>query len=69
MDETDDLLRASDSNLTSVLVLLNFSKTFASVDHELMCAKLATQYGITTCVVGLIRSYLSNRMQFVFANG
>jgi hypothetical protein len=69
MDETDDLLRASDSKLTSVLVLLDFSKAFESVDHELTCAKLATQHGITTCVVGLIRSYLSNRMQYVFAYG
>jgi hypothetical protein len=66
---TDDLLRASDSKLTSVLVLLDFSKAFDSVDHELMCAKLVTQYGFTTCAVGLIRSYLSNRTQYVFANG
>jgi ribonucleases P/MRP protein subunit RPP40 len=66
---TDDLLTTSGSKLTSVLALLDFSKAFDSVNHELVCAKLATLYGFTTCAVGLIRSYMSNRMQYIFANG
>jgi hypothetical protein len=52
-----------------VWICLDFSKAFDSVDQELLFAKLATQYGFTTCAVGVIRSYLSNRMQYVFANG
>jgi hypothetical protein len=37
---TNDLLIASESKLVSVFVLLDFSKAFDSVDHDLLCYKL-----------------------------
>jgi hypothetical protein len=66
---TDDLLIASEEKYVSVLLLLDFSKAFDSVDHRLLCAKLSNQYGFSTSAVAFIRSYLSQRMQCVWVNG
>jgi hypothetical protein len=46
-----------------------FSKVFDSVDHDLLCAKLADQYPFSRSGVSFIRSYLSQRMQCVWVNG
>jgi hypothetical protein len=40
----NDLLWASEETLISILVLLNFSKAFDSVYHQLLCSKLSCQY-------------------------
>jgi Reverse transcriptase (RNA-dependent DNA polymerase) len=66
---TNDLLIASEEKCVSVLLLLDFSKAFDSVDHQLLCDKLAIQYGFTSCAVTFIKSYLSQRMQCVWVNG
>jgi hypothetical protein len=66
---TNDLLIASENKLLSVLVLLDFSKAFDSVDHDLLCYKLTNQYGFTSSATSLIRSYLSGRMQCVCVDG
>jgi hypothetical protein len=56
-----DLLLASEEKLISILVLLDFSKAFDSVNHQLLCSKLSCQYKISTSPVDLIRSYLCIR--------
>jgi hypothetical protein len=56
---TNDLLFATDERLVSLLVLLDFSKAFDSVNHHLLFFKLSSQFGLTTSVVSLIMSYLS----------
>jgi Reverse transcriptase (RNA-dependent DNA polymerase) len=66
---TNDLLKASESKMLSILVLLDFSKAFDSVDHQILCDKLAHQFNFTTSAVNLIRSYLSDRVQLVNVNG
>jgi hypothetical protein len=38
---TNDLLMALEAKCVSVMLLLDFSKAFDSVDHDLLCAKLA----------------------------
>jgi hypothetical protein len=40
---TNDLLLASEEKLVSILVLLDFSKAFDSVDNQLFCSKLSCQ--------------------------
>jgi hypothetical protein len=52
-----------------VMLLMDFSKAFKSVDHDLLYAKLADQFAFSRSAVGLIRSYLSQRMQCVWVNG
>jgi hypothetical protein len=57
---------ATEEKLLSILVLLDFAKAFDSVDHILFCAKLANQYyAFSTSATGLIRSYPSNRKQWL----
>jgi hypothetical protein len=38
------------------------------VDHSLLCTKLVNQYQFSTCAANLIRSYLSDRTQYVWIN-
>jgi hypothetical protein len=58
---TNDWLIATDERLVSLLVLLDLSKAFDSVNHHLLCSKLSDQFGFTTSAVSLIMSYLSDR--------
>jgi hypothetical protein len=45
---TNDLLIANDERLVSLLVFLDVSKAFESVNHHLLCSKLSGQFGFTT---------------------
>jgi hypothetical protein len=63
------LLIATDKKLVSLLVLLDFSKAFDSVNHHLLCSKLSNQFGFATSAVCLLMSYLSDRSQCVWADG
>jgi hypothetical protein len=51
----------TDERLVSLLVLLDLSKAFDSVNHHLLCSKLSDQFGFTASAVSLIMSYLSDR--------
>ena len=64
---TDDILRGIDNNEITAVALLDFSKTFDTISHDVMCAKLK-YYGLSTIAVALITSYLSNRQQMVLFN-
>uniref|UniRef100_A0A669B839 Reverse transcriptase domain-containing protein n=1 Tax=Oreochromis niloticus TaxID=8128 RepID=A0A669B839_ORENI len=66
---TNDLLMASDSGLISVLVLLDLSAAFDTVDHNILLERLEHAVGITGTVLQWFVSYLSNRLQFVQVNG
>lgn len=61
---TDHLLYSLDKGHASILVLLDFSKAFDTLDHTLLCAKLA-YFGFDTISVNFFRSYLTNRRQIV----
>lgn len=63
----DVLVRALDERLSSILVLLDFSKAFDSVDHNLLIAKLH-YYGLDNMSLLFFRSYLENRRQIVRTN-
>jgi hypothetical protein len=41
---TNNLLMTSEAKLVSILLLLDFSKAFDSVNHEMLCSKLSHQY-------------------------
>lgn len=49
----------------SLLVLLEFSKAFDIVNHRLLFQKLKFFFQVDTLALELIRSYLSNRTQYV----
>jgi Reverse transcriptase (RNA-dependent DNA polymerase) len=62
---TDDVQKACERRLVTVLLLLDFSKAFDSVIHDLLCSKLSNNFRFHSTAVALIRSYLADRLQSV----
>ena len=65
---TNDLLLASASGLVSVLVFLDLSAAFDIIDHNILLQKLEHVIEIKGTALGLFKSYLSDRFQFVLVN-
>lgn len=61
---TDDIYRACDSGRGTVLVLLDYSKAFDTLDHNTLCSKLK-YFGFCDEAVIFFQNYLSGRQQRV----
>ena len=61
----DDLKMSMTTKQFSVLVLLDFSKAFDTINHTLLLSKLAKKFGFESCAVKLVNSYLTGRSQYV----
>ena len=59
------LLCPIDNQKSVVLVLLDLSDAFDTVDHSLVLARLSTRFGICDQTLDCFRSYLSDRTQYV----
>ena len=64
----DKLTRALDNGKFVVGILLDFSKAFDTVDHDILLTKLS-HYGIRGVPFLWFQGYLSKRQQFVTYNG
>ena len=64
----NDLLIAFDNGLVSVLVLLDLSAAFDTIDHNILLQRLEHQIGIKGTALSWFRSYLSDCSQFVHVN-
>ncbi len=60
---------AADSGYLSILVLLDLSAAFDTVDHAVLLTRLVTVFGVTDTVLNWFKSYLSDRRQFVSLGG
>jgi len=61
----EDVRSMFDSDMIILLCLLDFSKAFDEVIHELLLLKLKNVYGFQDSAIKLMASYLSNRLQRV----
>ncbi|XDV49973.1 hypothetical protein PO909_019111 [Leuciscus waleckii] len=64
---TNDLLLASDSGSLSILLLLDLSAAFDTIDHSILLQRLQP-LGISGSALSWFTSYLTNRSQFISIN-
>ena len=65
----NDILCAIDNNESVILLLLDFSAAFETMDHSIMLSRLRDRFGINGTVLAWLESYLTSRKQFVQVNG
>ncbi len=65
---TNDLLLSSDRGCISLLVLLDLSAAFDTIDHNILLNRLENFVGISGSALAWFKSYLSDRHQFVAVN-
>ena len=58
-----------DQQRVSLLVLLDLSAAFDTVDHQVLLRRLEVSFGITGTALKWFKSYLTNRSQRVLING
>ena len=61
----DDILKAIDSYRGVLLLLLDLSTAFDTVDHEILLRRLSSRFGIKGKALYWLRSYLTDRTQLV----
>ena len=64
-----DLLTAIDQKKCVFLVLLDMSAAFDTVDHSVLLRRLSDRYGVKDQALAWVKSYLSDRKQFVSITG
>lgn len=65
---TDDISIALDKGHVALLVLLDFSKAFDSLNHSMLLVKLDAYFNFSSQAIKLIGNYLSGRSQYVSFN-
>jgi hypothetical protein len=61
----DQVFHSADLGESTVLVALDLSAAFDTIDHTLLLTRLQSTFGITGTTLNWISSYLTNRYQFV----
>ncbi len=65
---TNDLLLALDQDCISLLVLLDLSAVFDTIDHDILIDRLQNYTDIQGQALRWFRSYLSGHYHFVYLN-
>ena len=64
----DDLYRVLDSKSAAVLIGLDLSAAFDTIDHGILIDRLRSTFGVSGTALAWVRSYLHSRTQFVKVN-
>ena len=64
----NDIMISLDNRNCVILVLLDLSATFDTVNHDLLLSRLEERFGITGTVLNWFKFYLCSRTQFVSIN-
>ena len=65
---TDDIRSAMDNRHITLLSLLDFSKAFQTIDHEILMTKLSFIYNFSQLALSWFKSYLTNRKQKIITS-
>ena len=61
----NDVILSLDQREEALLVLLDFTSAFDTIDHDIMLTRSARRYGFGGCVQNWLKSYLSGRSHVV----
>ena len=64
----NDILMSMDNGEVVILVLLDLSAAFDTIDHNILLNRLEKRYGVTDTAKDWFKSYLTNRTQSVCIN-
>ena len=64
----NDILRAMDNQTIVIVLLLDLSAAFDTVDHDAMLHRLSHDVGVSQTALDWCVSYLSNTVQYVHSN-
>ena len=65
----NDILCAIDNKESVILLLLDLSAAFDTVDHSIILSRFRDRFGVNGTVLAWFESYLTSRKQFVQFNG
>ncbi|KAK5884206.1 hypothetical protein CesoFtcFv8_018051 [Champsocephalus esox] len=65
---TNDLLLSSNAGNLNILILLDLSAAFDTINHSILLTRLETTFNITGTALSWFTSYLSDRNQFIYIN-
>jgi len=63
----NDVVTSACDRQTTVLLSLDISAAFNSIDHDILLERLGTDFGISGSALGWLRSFVTGRMQYVAA--
>ena len=68
LEMIDKITNAKDSNAFSIVIFIDLSKAFDTLNHNILFDKLE-HYGVHGVALQWFKSYLHNRSQYIVYNG